>query len=109
MGIVFGNEMANQEITIQFEGYDDNTATYVVLTNDNDEIEEITDEDHIIETEQFDIESVYAEDIEHEDVEHVVVNGMHMSEAIETNDADIEIVAAPSGKRKTFSVFFTVI
>lgn len=98
--------MANQEITIQFEGYNDNTATYVVLTNDSDEIEEITDEDHIIETEQIDIQPVYEEDIEPDEIEHVMVNGMHMSEAIESNDADIEIVAAPSGKRKTFSVFF---
>lgn len=57
--------MANQEVTIQFEGYDDNTETYVVLTNGNDEIEEILSDDQLIETEQIEIQPVYEDDIDH--------------------------------------------
>lgn len=79
--------MADDEVTIQFEGYDDNTATYVVLTNDSDDIEEISDD--IIETQQFEIQPVYVEDID---------DSMHTS-AADPNTNDTQIVTAPSGKQ----------
>lgn len=81
--------MADEEVTIQFEGYEDNTATYVVLTNDSEDIEEITD--GVIETQQFEIQPVYKEDID---------ELMHTSAADpNSNDTDTQIVAAPSGEQ----------
>lgn len=81
--------MADEEVTIKFEGYEDNTATYVVLTNDCEVIEEITDD--VIETQQFEIQPVYVEDID--DLRHPSI-----ADPI-TNDTNTQIVTAASGKQ----------
>lgn len=104
---MFGNKkkkkMANEEVTIQFEGYDDDTATYVVLTNTPviEEIEEITEHDRYIETEEIEFQPDCDENID-----QLLVNGTQTSN-IETisADADVQLVAVPSGKYPTFTIF----
>lgn len=96
MWIVFGSEMANEEVTIQFEGYEDDTATYVVVTNISGEIDE---DGPLVETEQIDIQPVYEEDLIIETIDPIC------------NDTNIELVTSSSGKlllgRQAF-YFFTV-
>lgn len=75
--------MANEEVTIQFEGYEDNTATYVVVTNDTGEIE---DDDPLAESEQYEIHPVYEEDLLIETIEP------------NRNDTNVELATSPSSK-----------
>lgn len=94
-GIVFGSEMSGKEVTIKFEGYNHNTATYVVLTNEEDEvIEEITEDGQDMQTEEIEIQPVYDSD-----TDPLLLNGQHTSAMNRIDsDAEIQIVTAPSGK-----------
>lgn len=85
--------MANQEVTIQFEGYENNTATYVVLTNENDEIEEIRDGQSPSDTEEIDIQPIYVDEDDSDDAE------MHVLEStVEEVYVEYIDIKSPSGK-----------
>lgn len=93
MEIVLDCRMANQEVTIQFEGYENNTATYVVLTNENDEIEEIRDGQSPSDTEEIDIQPIYVEDDDSDDAELHVLESTVEEVYVEYID-----IKSPSGK-----------
>lgn len=85
--------MANQEVTIQFEGYENNTATYVVLTNEKDEIEEIRDGQSPSDTEEIDIQPIYVDEDDSDDAELQVLGSTVEEVYVEYID-----IKSPSGK-----------
>lgn len=73
--------MANDEVIIQFEGFENDTATYVVLTNGN----ESTETDRLGETEEIEIPAGYEEDMVIETLDPVASD-------------NVQLVPVPSGK-----------
>lgn len=70
--------MAHEELTIKFEGYEDNTATYVVVTNDNQEIEDVVPADRYVETEEIELLPRYEDDLIVETLEPSTVEHMQL-------------------------------
>lgn len=85
--------MANQEVTIQFEGYENNTATYVVLTNEKDGIEEIRDGQSPSDTEEIGIQPIYVDEDDSDDAELQVLGSTVEEVYVEYID-----IKSPSGK-----------